>query len=46
MEAQAELGAEIALNFLADAEVVQFITRINDGALLSDFENHEQTKTG
>lgn len=44
LEAQAELGAEIALNFLADAEVVQFITRISDGALPSDFEDHENTK--
>ena len=44
LEAQAELGAEIALNFLADAEVIQFITRINEGALPSDFEKHENTK--
>ena len=44
LEAQAELGAEIALNFLADAEVVQFFTRIADGALPSDFEKHENTK--
>jgi len=44
LEAQAELGAEIALNFLADAEVVQLFTRITDGALPSDFEKHENTK--
>jgi hypothetical protein len=44
LEAQAELGAEIALNFLADAEVVQFLTRIADGELPSDFEKHENTK--
>ena len=44
LEAQAELGAEIALSFLADAEVVEFITQMSDGALPSDFENREQTK--
>ena len=44
LQAQAELGAEIALSWIADDDVIRLITRIRKGALPAEFDEHENVK--
>jgi len=44
LQGQAELGAEIALSWIEDDEVIRLLTKIQSGALPPDFDEHENAK--
>jgi hypothetical protein len=44
LQGQAELGAEIALSWIEDDEVIRLLTKILSGALRPEFNEHENAK--